>query len=121
MVPCTGDPLGLAQLLYTSGHLGYWVHICGDGYEETSLSRYVRDGRNGRGGRKRLCYSIVTISVGDSEIDELFRIFRTLGTPSEVVWPGVSKLPGESVLNLLFSLVTPSFSSHSRSGSFLTL
>jgi len=30
---------------------------------------------------------------GDSEIDELFRIFRTLGTPTEVTWPGVSSLP----------------------------
>jgi serine/threonine protein kinase len=30
---------------------------------------------------------------GDSEIDELFRIFRTLGTPDETLWPGVSKLP----------------------------
>nr|CAD7438224.1 unnamed protein product [Timema bartmani] len=30
---------------------------------------------------------------GDSEIDQLFRIFRTLGTPDESVWPGVSKLP----------------------------
>lgn len=30
---------------------------------------------------------------GDSEIDELFRIFRTLGTPSEESWPGVSALP----------------------------
>jgi serine/threonine protein kinase len=30
---------------------------------------------------------------GDSEIDEIFRIFRTLGTPSEAVWPGVSALP----------------------------
>jgi len=30
---------------------------------------------------------------GDSEIDQLFRIFRTLGTPDEVSWPGVSKLP----------------------------
>lgn len=30
---------------------------------------------------------------GDSEIDELFRIFRTLGTPNEEVWPGVSALP----------------------------
>lgn len=30
---------------------------------------------------------------GDSEIDELFRIFRTLGTPSEEMWPGVSKMP----------------------------
>ncbi|XP_037349512.1 cyclin-dependent kinase 3 isoform X3 [Talpa occidentalis] len=30
---------------------------------------------------------------GDSEIDQLFRIFRTLGTPSEAVWPGISQLP----------------------------
>ncbi|KAG8519392.1 Cyclin-dependent kinase 3 [Galemys pyrenaicus] len=30
---------------------------------------------------------------GDSEIDQLFRIFRTLGTPNEAVWPGVSQLP----------------------------
>lgn len=30
---------------------------------------------------------------GDSEIDELFRIFRTLGTPTEAVWPGVTSLP----------------------------
>lgn len=30
---------------------------------------------------------------GDSEIDQLFRIFRTLGTPDETTWPGVSKFP----------------------------
>eukprot|EP01089_Gocevia_fonbrunei_P021617 TRINITY_DN8463_c0_g1_i2.p1 TRINITY_DN8463_c0_g1~~TRINITY_DN8463_c0_g1_i2.p1 ORF type:complete len:314 (+),score=70.59 TRINITY_DN8463_c0_g1_i2:621-1562(+) len=30
---------------------------------------------------------------GDSEIDQLFRIYRTLGTPSEENWPGVTKLP----------------------------
>lgn len=30
---------------------------------------------------------------GDSEIDELFRIFRVLGTPNETQWPGVSTLP----------------------------
>ena len=30
--------------------------------------------------------------VGDSEIDQLFKIFRTLGTPNEKTWPGVSKL-----------------------------
>ena len=30
---------------------------------------------------------------GDSEIDQLFRIFRTLGTPDEKSWPGISKLP----------------------------
>mmetsp|Transcript_25471 Transcript_25471/g.78405 ORF Transcript_25471/g.78405 Transcript_25471/m.78405 type:complete len:339 (+) Transcript_25471:221-1237(+) len=30
---------------------------------------------------------------GDSEIDELFRIFRILGTPDEATWPGVTRLP----------------------------
>jgi len=30
---------------------------------------------------------------GDSEIDELMKIFRTLGTPDETTWPGVSSLP----------------------------
>lgn len=29
----------------------------------------------------------------DSEIDELFRIFRTLGTPNEQNWPKVTRLP----------------------------
>ncbi|CAH3014102.1 unnamed protein product [Porites evermanni] len=29
---------------------------------------------------------------GDSEIDQLFRIFRILGTPTEKNWPGVSQL-----------------------------
>lgn len=30
---------------------------------------------------------------GDSEIDELFRIFRVLRTPTEEIWPGVTQLP----------------------------
>lgn len=34
-----------------------------------------------------------TLFPGDSEIDQLFRIFRTLGTPNEKTWPGVSSLP----------------------------
>ncbi|ETO29677.1 hypothetical protein RFI_07445, partial [Reticulomyxa filosa] len=29
---------------------------------------------------------------GDSEIDQLFQIFKILGTPNEDVWPGVSRL-----------------------------
>lgn len=33
------------------------------------------------------------IFPGDSEVDEIFRVFRTLGTPDEEVWPGVSSLP----------------------------
>jgi len=30
---------------------------------------------------------------GDSEIDELFRVFRYLGTPTEETWPGCTQLP----------------------------
>eukprot|EP01060_Flectonema_neradi_P014233 TRINITY_DN20939_c2_g1_i1.p1 TRINITY_DN20939_c2_g1~~TRINITY_DN20939_c2_g1_i1.p1 ORF type:complete len:298 (+),score=63.15 TRINITY_DN20939_c2_g1_i1:50-943(+) len=30
---------------------------------------------------------------GDCEIDELFQIFRLLGTPDEETWPGVTSLP----------------------------
>jgi len=31
--------------------------------------------------------------MGDSEIDQLFKIFQIMGTPSETLWPGVSALP----------------------------
>ncbi|KAK4841956.1 hypothetical protein QYF36_013225 [Acer negundo] len=30
---------------------------------------------------------------GDSEIDELFKIFRVMGTPNEDTWPGVNSMP----------------------------
>lgn len=30
---------------------------------------------------------------GDSEIDQIYRIFRKLGTPDETVWPGCTQLP----------------------------
>ncbi|KAF4504668.1 hypothetical protein G6O67_008093 [Ophiocordyceps sinensis] len=30
---------------------------------------------------------------GDSEIDEIFKIFRALGTPTEELWPGVTSYP----------------------------
>ncbi|RMZ83114.1 hypothetical protein DV738_g1200, partial [Chaetothyriales sp. CBS 135597] len=30
---------------------------------------------------------------GDSEIDEIFKIFKSLGTPDESLWPGVTSFP----------------------------
>jgi len=30
--------------------------------------------------------------MGDSEIDQIHKIFQCFGTPSEETWPGVSKL-----------------------------
>ena len=43
--------------------------------------------------KKKDGYKQKSLLPGDSEIDQLFRIFRTLGTADEVSWPGVSKLP----------------------------
>ncbi|KNC47357.1 cell division control protein 2 [Thecamonas trahens ATCC 50062] len=37
--------------------------------------------------------SKIPLFPGDSEIDNLFRIFKILGTPNETIWPGVSALP----------------------------
>lgn len=34
-----------------------------------------------------------TLFPGDSEIDQLYRIFRTLGTPDETTWPGFRQMP----------------------------
>lgn len=34
---------------------------------------------------------------GKTEVDQLDKIFRTLGTPNETIWPGFSKLPGVKV------------------------
>lgn len=34
-----------------------------------------------------------TLFPGDSEIDQLFRVFRALGTPGDEVWPGARLLP----------------------------
>ena len=33
---------------------------------------------------------------GDSEQDQIRKIFRIMGTPTDEVWPGVSQLPGFS-------------------------
>ena len=34
-----------------------------------------------------------TMIMGDCEIDQIFRIFRLFGTPTEETWPGIGKLP----------------------------
>ena len=40
----------------------------------------------------------IPLLPGDCEIDELFRIFRMLGTPDEDIWPGVTNLPNYQVI-----------------------
>ena len=48
--------------------------------------------------------------AGDCEIDQIFKIFRVLGTPKENTWPGVTSLPD---FKLTFPKWQPSpFSKH---------
>jgi serine/threonine protein kinase len=35
----------------------------------------------------------IPLIPGDSEIDQIFKIFKITGTPSENTWPGVMELP----------------------------
>ena len=56
-----------------------------------------------------ICLNRRPLFAGDSEIDELYQIFRVLSTPTEDSWPGVSSLPDYSVrsdcLQLLFIML----------------
>ncbi|KAF8307797.1 Pkinase-domain-containing protein [Clavulina sp. PMI_390] len=40
-----------------------------------------------------MAMSGIPLFPGDSEIDQIFKIFQCLGTPNEQIWPGVSQLP----------------------------
>jgi serine/threonine protein kinase len=35
----------------------------------------------------------IPLIPGDSEIDQIFKIFKITGTPNEATWPGVMELP----------------------------
>lgn len=59
------------------------------------MSRRGRgSGARGRGAdRPPLQASGRTLFPGDSEIDQLFRVFRALGTPGGELWAGARRLP----------------------------
>nr|DAD30631.1 TPA_asm: hypothetical protein HUJ06_009482 [Nelumbo nucifera] len=56
---------------------------------------------------------------GKSEFDQLDKIFRTLGTPNETIWPGFSKLPGVKVnfVKHQYNLLRKKFPATSFTGS----
>ncbi|GFQ07547.1 cyclin-dependent kinase g-2 [Phtheirospermum japonicum] len=56
---------------------------------------------------------------GNSEIEQLDKIFKILGTPNETIWPGFSKLPGHRVkfVKHKYNLLRKKFPATSFSGS----
>uniref|UniRef100_A0A7N0UWT6 cyclin-dependent kinase n=1 Tax=Kalanchoe fedtschenkoi TaxID=63787 RepID=A0A7N0UWT6_KALFE len=56
---------------------------------------------------------------GKTEFEQLDKIFRTLGTPSEAIWPGYSKLPGVKVnfVKHQYNLLRKKFPATSFTGS----
>ena len=57
---------------------------------------------------------VYLVAQGDSEIDQLFRIFRVLRTPNEDLWPGVTQLPDFKVMlpNCIYHLWGQTDQSH---------
>lgn len=56
---------------------------------------------------------------GKTEVDQLDKIFRTIGTPNEAIWPGFSKLPGVKVnfVKQPYNLLRKKFPATSFTGS----
>ncbi|KAK4753623.1 hypothetical protein SAY87_001727 [Trapa incisa] len=56
---------------------------------------------------------------GKAEFDQLDKIFKTLGTPNETIWPGFSKLPGVKInfVNHQYNLLRKKFPPTSFTGS----
>merc|ERR1711879_462658 len=63
-----GCPHGLPQVLHTGGHLECRLHLC-------------------RNGEWRPLFP------GNTDSDQLLKIFKMLGTPSETTWPTITELP----------------------------
>jgi serine/threonine protein kinase len=53
--------------------------------------------------RSIIIFILEPLFSGDSEIDQIFKIFQMHGTPTEKSWPGITKLPN-------FKMTFPQFS-----------
>jgi hypothetical protein len=69
------------------------MHVCTYAHTEMPFSLYALKVYPSYSAVLVLQLTRRALFPGDSEIDQLFRIFRTLGTPDEDMWPGVSNLP----------------------------
>lgn len=89
MVSCSRSTTGLSSLFNSNRHLEYWLYFCWDDHETSLISRRFGD------------WSVVSYFSVCSEFKlnwvvdlVIFSVlYRTLGTPTEETWPGVSQLP----------------------------
>jgi hypothetical protein len=122
VVPGPRDPAGCQDVFNPSGRVVHWVHIRGDDQPETALpgrlgERLILSGNAALllpqdvhlttshkldNNHPRLTWhtcntrrttQLCCCVARGQEIDELFKIFRVLGTPTEATWPGISTLP----------------------------
>ena len=76
-------PAWLSQVLLPLGRVVAGHNLCRDAEQEASIPGKV----------DLFKYCLFRFFQGDSEIDQLFRIFRVLRTPTEKIWPGVTAFP----------------------------
>lgn len=91
VVPGTRNPAGGQVLLHRRGRVEPGLHLRRDG--EWLPRRRPGAGAATLTGWPRLQVGGRTLFPGDSEIDQLFRIFRALGTPGDELWAGARRLP----------------------------
>lgn len=87
MVSCPRNTSGYQVLFNDCGHLESRLHILRNGKSIWTISE--------SNSNQLIQWQIERRALfpGDSEIDQLYRIFRTLSTPDEKKWPGVTQLP----------------------------
>ena len=114
MVPSPRNLAGHQALLHPRGPVEHRLHLCRNGQPKTAVSWRLcepctvelwpatacrlRSSPHAGGGAAP---STLRPSCWLQEIDELYKIFQVLGTPSEATWPGVSQLPDYKVCRCL--------------------
>ena len=63
--------------------------------EQTASNNNNYNNNNNNNNNTVVCVQVSKqpLFTGDSEIDQLFHVFRLLGTPNERSWPGCTELP----------------------------
>ncbi|KAI9032815.1 kinase-like domain-containing protein [Phycomyces nitens] len=84
-------PFGIPMRAYTQQVITLWYRapeiLMGCGHYSTAVDMWSI------GCIFAEMFTLSPLFAGDSQIDQLFRIFKVLGTPNEELWPGVSTLP----------------------------
>jgi serine/threonine protein kinase len=108
VVSRSGGPVGRAALRHQRRHVERGLHLCRDAQRDAAPRRRLRD---------RPAFQDLPVCAVATSVRVLMRCtLRMFGTPTEAVWPGLTKLPGgprwlvcKAVLTTAPQTTSPSF------------